>query len=1061
MKNNKRKSNTHLRDKKQALEYFQLKKTAMWLLPASLLYLSIPAYAITSCPAGTTCTGTADFIKELRGGTLTISDLTMTSGAGGSGISHGFVQIGDPGTGYANPTLVANGLNFNITSTTSVDRGVIVASGLSGTTITTEIRNSSILFTSSGNTASNTVALLSESFSTGQTHNLTIESSTISSTSTNSQAMGVYVYSRSPGSPAPGSPSISLTLQGQNHISATTQSTSANALAIGFGATTNVQLTEQAPGGSITATTISGAAYGIYSPLASTNTIQTYSDITANSTNGNATGIYVLGSTANNVTTLAGEIKALTGAGIGTGISMQGAGSQTLNNAANITVTGTNTSSAGINATSSGGSNIALASTGTIQSSRYGIYAQLVDGTLTIDNQGAISSTGGMGISASASGTGAVTVGNTAAISTTARAIDTLTSSGSLEVINTGILTVTGTDSAGIYAQSQDGATTVTHSGGITTADGRGIHARSTSGEVTVNASGDITTGQATTTTHNHGIDAGSTSGKVTVNFDNGTIKVVGTNTGGGNSIGIAAWDTGSTNSAVQAAINLGTNATVDATEGVWALQIRSNGTGEINIASGAQVLGGTGGGIHITGTGTAAAVHDINNAGTINAMNDRAISSQGPDGTVVTIQNSGTIEGYITDNNADLNFHNQAAGLWDLRRFSDTDLDGIRDTKSVAISDFGSGTNTFINQTGATLRLATISGETTTVTTGEYVPVGALSSSNTGIVHGQLLNLNSFENAGTIDLSANGLAGDVLVITGGTTPGSYGSGQYISNGGNLRIDTVLNQGDASSLSDILVLDDAILGSGATKIHVNPVVGSPGGLTTGDGIKVVEVTGTSDAGSFALGAPLTYGAYEYILANGTGANTQNWYLQNSLVVVPPPAPYTPEQPTIRIPIYNPNIGSYLGNQYAAATMFNHNILDRRDNVRSPDQTLWIRTNHTDGETKLLGGLQQADISTSLVQIGADLIKQGDIVAGVYGGYGTSRINNQSNQTGTTADGKVEGYSIGIYGSWMPEQNKGPYIDLWGHYAWYDNQLSGAAQSHTSKYDSSGYALSAE
>ena len=33
--------------------------------------------------------------------------------------------------------------------------------------------------------------------------------------------------------------------------------------------------------------------------------------------------------------------------------------------------------------------------------------------------------------------------------------------------------------------------------------------------------------------------------------------------------------------------------------------------------------------------------------------------------------------------------------------------------------------------------------------------------------------------------------------------------------------------------------------------------------------------------------------------------------------------------------------------------------------------------------------------------------------------------------------------------------------MWVHYAWYNNQLSGPAQSHTTKYDSHGYALSAE
>ena len=126
--------------------------------------------------------------------------------------------------------------------------------------------------------------------------------------------------------------------------------------------------------------------------------------------------------------------------------------------------------------------------------------------------------------------------------------------------------------------------------------------------------------------------------------------------------------------------------------------------------------------------------------------------------------------------------------------------------------------------------------------------------------------------NSGLIDLTENNQAGDVLVISGGSTAGTYGGAQYISNGGTLALDTVLNEGGVNSLSDILVLDDAVTGTSATKLAINHVSGE-GALTQGNGIKLVEVLGTSDSDAFTLNAPVKAGRYEYVL--NQGATDQN------------------------------------------------------------------------------------------------------------------------------------------------------------------------------------------
>ena len=54
-----------------------------------------------------------------------------------------------------------------------------------------------------------------------------------------------------------------------------------------------------------------------------------------------------------------------------------------------------------------------------------------------------------------------------------------------------------------------------------------------------------------------------------------------------------------------------------------------------------------------------------------------------------------------------------------------------------------------------------------------------------------------------------------MLVITGARAAGVPGTGTFISNGGTLRLDTVLNEGGAATHSDTLVVDGTSVGAGA------------------------------------------------------------------------------------------------------------------------------------------------------------------------------------------------------------------------------------------------------
>ena len=53
-----------------------------------------------------------------------------------------------------------------------------------------------------------------------------------------------------------------------------------------------------------------------------------------------------------------------------------------------------------------------------------------------------------------------------------------------------------------------------------------------------------------------------------------------------------------------------------------------------------------------------------------------------------------------------------------------------------------------------------------------------------------------------------------MLVITGARQAGVPGPGTFISNGGTLKLDTVLNEGGAATRSDTLVVDGTSVGTG-------------------------------------------------------------------------------------------------------------------------------------------------------------------------------------------------------------------------------------------------------
>ena len=186
----------------------------------------------------------------------------------------------------------------------------------------------------------------------------------------------------------------------------------------------------------------------------------------------------------------------------------------------------------------------------------------------------------------------------------------------------------------------------------------------------------------------------------------------------------------------------------------------------------------------------------------------------------------------------------------------------------------------------------------------------------------------------------AGGMAGEVraddfalngtLNIAGSAPPGNASGGfstfTVTSNnvsfgtGSQVLFNTYLN--DASvQRTDLLTLNlNGSATSGTAGIFVTNV-GGPGGLTTGNGIQLVQTNNGTTAGAFTLANPeLRGGAFDYRLFQGgpDGSDPNNWYLRSTFVEPPvppvPPEPAFPPTPPApgpgTFPIIGPEIATY-------------------------------------------------------------------------------------------------------------------------------------------------------
>lgn len=316
-------------------------------------------------------------------------------------------------------------------------------------------------------------------------------------------------------------------------------------------------------------------------------------------------------------------------------------------------------------------------------------------------------------------------------------------------------------------------------------------------------------------------------------------------------------------------------------------------------------------------------------------------------------------------------------------------------------------------------------------------------------------------------------------------------TGDYVGNGGKIRLNTVLN--DDTSETDKLIVNGNT--SGNTYVAVNNIGGL--GAATIQGIEVVHVGGDS-AGVFEKEGRIVAGGYDYSLVK----KGNNWYLTSEAIpdpVIPvepvdpvPPEPVDPVDPVIPVkpeqPVapsqpsapslpsaQRPEFGSYLANNFAANTLFMTRLHDRLGETQYTDAltgekkvtSLWLRNvgNHLNfkdnsGQLKTQSNSYVLQIGGDLAQWSTDGLDRWHI--GAMAGYANSKNRTTSSLNNHYSRGQIEGYSVGLYGTWYANQEdkSGGYVDSWVLYNWFDNTVNGQYQA-AEEYRSKGITASIE
>ena len=323
-------------------------------------------------------------------------------------------------------------------------------------------------------------------------------------------------------------------------------------------------------------------------------------------------------------------------------------------------------------------------------------------------------------------------------------------------------------------------------------------------------------------------------------------------------------------------------------------------------------------------------------------------------------------------------------------------------------------------------------------------------------LTHVELVNLQEsrWNITGTSQLTTLNNDGSIVFEQGNTDHQLIIDGDY-SGKGSLAVSGILSD-DNSPINKVIIKGD-VLADSDTSVSVNNLGGV--GAETIEGIKLISVGGASH-GIFTQQGRIVAGAYEYSLVK----KAESWYLSSAQPKPEPdpkpdpdpkpepePGPTPRPAPTIRV-----EVGSYLANFIAGNTLFNTSLFERESDpfdhelsyLGQNTSTLWLRQaggrsgwSDSSGQLATKSNRYVAQLGGALLQL--ETPAGGRWSTGIMAGYGHHHNSTTSHRVAYRAKGNVNGYSTGLYSTWINEgTGKGGYIDSWLLYNWFNNSVKG-------------------
>lgn len=307
----------------------------------------------------------------------------------------------------------------------------------------------------------------------------------------------------------------------------------------------------------------------------------------------------------------------------------------------------------------------------------------------------------------------------------------------------------------------------------------------------------------------------------------------------------------------------------------------------------------------------------------------------------------------------------------------------------------------------------------------------------------------------GSVGTTINHLGG---IIAPGNSIGTLTvAGNYTSNGGALEVEAEL--GDSSSPADLLVITgDSILGTGPTQVRVINV-GGAGAETTGDGVRIVQVDGTSAADAFLLNGPAIAGAYSYkLFQNGISDPADgDWYLRAAGLA--PTTPVYQNYPQVLLGMVAlPTLDQRVGDRRRVAAEGNAGA------VSAPAAAIWTRIEAAHGHVVTDAGAASAsyDANTALTQIGFDGQFYEGAAGMLIGGLTVQYSRASADIFSSLGDGANTTTSYGIGANLTWHGASGFYVDAQAQVATLRSDMSAAGIGEIGDgIHGNGYALSLE